>query len=200
MDLKLIFLQLIASDFCFIFLRAGSQTFETRLDFMVRDCDPETEELAEDSYEDTYAVCVSVLFLKEFITVISTCIQTCFWNLIDFFFSFVCYQLEEVDLTLGDFMVAASKPNFSTVWSSMQARTVNFHCSYSLNLFGTTSYYFKDIHLFLFLFFFYVCDKSHLFSLESNYLLSTIDCVRIIVKNIYYFYCGKYFTPNKQRK
>ncbi|EGD80432.1 coatomer protein complex [Salpingoeca rosetta] len=34
----------------------GAQTFETRLDFLVRDVDPDTQEVAEDSYEDTYAL------------------------------------------------------------------------------------------------------------------------------------------------
>eukprot|EP00049_Salpingoeca_infusionum_P027669 m.33668 g.33668 ORF g.33668 m.33668 type:complete len:866 (+) comp9654_c0_seq1:58-2655(+) len=34
----------------------ASQEFQTRLDFMVRDCDPETGEVDEEAYEDTYAL------------------------------------------------------------------------------------------------------------------------------------------------
>ena len=35
---------------------SGTQSFETRLDFMVRDVDPDSGEVADDCYEDTYAV------------------------------------------------------------------------------------------------------------------------------------------------
>lgn len=34
----------------------ASQTFEARLDFIVKDCDPETGECDEDGYDDNYAV------------------------------------------------------------------------------------------------------------------------------------------------
>jgi coatomer protein complex subunit gamma len=34
----------------------ASQTFEARLDFVVKDCDPETGECDEEGYDDNYAV------------------------------------------------------------------------------------------------------------------------------------------------
>jgi coatomer protein complex subunit gamma len=40
----------------FILIFAASQTFSAHLDFIVKDCDPETGDCDEEGYEDTYTL------------------------------------------------------------------------------------------------------------------------------------------------
>ena len=42
---------------CLNLFNVGAQSFSGKLEFLVKDCDPETGEADEEGYEDSYVVC-----------------------------------------------------------------------------------------------------------------------------------------------